>query len=230
MAIPRQESALVIWFKNFAQAFSVHGPTLGFTAAEIASVQADAAMLDFVVSDMIPTFKSGLDARYSFKDLIKDGPIGAPGGALPPLPATGTAPAVVAPGIMPRLRQLINRIKNSSAYTDDIGQDLGITGKDDGNEVDVDTAKPKLKPVALVGHVVRVEFNKSVFDGVWIECKRKGDATWTALGLDLHSPYMDTRPPVAADTPEVREYRGRFYDDDVAVGEWSDVVSVTTKP
>lgn len=41
---------------------------------------------------------------------------------------------------------------------------------------------------------------------------------------------MDTRPPLQPNTPEVREYRGRFYDNDAPVGEWSDVVSITTKP
>ena len=230
MSIPRTEPALVIWFKNFSQSFGVHGPALGFTAAEVSSVQADAAMLDYLISDVIPTFKSGLDARYGFKELIKNGPLGAVGGTLPPLPATGTAPPVVAPGVIPRLRQLINRIRNSSGYTEDIGADLGITGKGDGNEVDVDSAKPKLKAIALTGSVVRIEFNKSIFDGVWIESKRKEDANWIALGLDLHSPYVDTRPPTEAGAPEVREYRARFYDADAPTGAWSDTVSVTTMP
>jgi hypothetical protein len=230
MSIPRTEPALAIWLKNFGQAFAVHGPTLGFTAAEVAAVEADVAMLQYVISDLVPNFKSGLEARYSYKELIKNGPVGAPTSAPPPLPATGAAPATVAPGVMPRLRLIIQHIKSAPAYTTEIGDDLGITGKGEGDEVDTDTAKPKLKATALTGHVVRVEFNKSIFDGVWIESKRKGDADWMPLGIDLHSPYIDTRPPAQAGTPEAREYRARFYDNDMPTGAWSDSVSVTTIP
>lgn len=231
MAIPRSEPEFAIWLKNFTQNFAVHGPALGFTAAEIAAVQADAAMLDYLITDLIPTYKSGLDARYSYKNLIKDGPVGAPGGGPPPTPALGAAPATVAPGVLPRLRQLIQRIRYAPGYTEDIGKDLGIADeKDGGNLVDIDTAKPTAKATALPGHIVRIEFNKQRFDGVWIESRRKGDADWLPLGVDLYSPYMDTRPPVQPGTPEVREYRLRFYDNDAPVGEWSDIISVTTTP
>lgn len=230
MAIPRSEPELLIWLKNFAQAFSTHGPALGFTAAEVAAVQADAAMLDYLVADLIPRHKSALDARYSYKNLIKNGPAGSPGGDPPPDPPKGTAPATVAPGVMPRLRQLVQRIRYAPGYTKDIGDELGMTGDDGGNVVDPDTAKPTAKATVLTGSQVRIEFDKRRFDGVWIESRRKGDADWTPLGVDLFSPYMDTRPPAQAGTPEVREYRLRYYDKDAPVGEWSDIISVTTTP
>jgi hypothetical protein len=230
MTIPKSEPELVIWLKNFAQAFAIHGPTLGFTAAEIAAVQADATMFDYLVGDTIPTCKANLDARYSYKNLIKSGPLGSPGGAPPAAPVLGTPPATVAPGIMPRLRQLIQRIKNTSNYTQDIGDDLGITGKDDGNTVDPATAKPLAKAIALTGHQVRLEFKKSIFDGVYIESRRQGETDWTFLGIDLYSPFVDARPPAQAGTPEVREYRLRFYDADAPTGQWSDIISVTTIP
>jgi hypothetical protein len=230
MAIPKGEAQLVIWMKTFAQAFATRGPALGFTAAEVAAVQADAAMLDYIISDMIPTSKAGLDARYSYKDLMKNGPLGSPGGALPTTPATGTPPALVAPGILPRLRQLIARIKAAPAYTADIGDDLGITGKDDGNTVDPTTAKPTFKAVVLPLHQVRLDFIKGGFDGVWIESKRTGEPNWSFLGIDLSSPYLDARQPAQAGTPETREYRMRYYDNDAPVGQWSDIITVTTMP
>lgn len=230
MSIPKGEPELSIWLKNFAQGFATHGPALGFTAAEVAAVQADAAMLDYLISDLIPTYKSGLDARYSYKNLIKNGPAGAPGGAPPPAPSTGAAPATVAPGVLPRLRQLVQRIRYAPGYTEDIGKDLGIEDEEGSNAVDTDTAKPTAKATALPNHHVRIEFNKRRFDGVWIESRRKGDADWIPLGVDLYSPYMDTRPPAQAGTPEVREYRLRFYEGDAPIGEWSDIISITTTP
>jgi hypothetical protein len=228
MSIPRTEPELVIWLKNFAQSFGTHAPTLGFTAAEVAAVQADAAMLDYLVSDSLPAYKANLDARYSYKNLIKNGPAGSPGGAPPPAPTVGVAPATVAPGILPRLRQLVQRIKNAPAYTADIGEALGITGKDDGNAVDPATAKPTARAIALPGGQVRIEFNKSIFDGVYIESRRQGESGWTFIGIDLYSPFIDARPPLQAGTPEVREYRLRFYDADAPIGQWSDTISVTT--
>lgn len=230
MAIPKSESELVIWLKNFAQTLATHGPTLGITPAEIASVQADAAMFEFLVADSIPTHKANLDARYSYKNLIKNGPLGAPGGDPPPDLPKGVAPATVAPGLLPRLRQLIQRIKNTSTYTPAIGDDLGITGTDEGNGSDPINSKPTAKVTALPLHQVQIDFTKSGFDGVWIESRRQGETGWTFLAIDMHTPYLDTRAPLQADAPEQREYRLRFYDNDTPTGQWSDTINTTTTP
>jgi hypothetical protein len=42
-----------------------------------------------------------------------------------------------------------------------------------------------------------------------------------------NSPYLDGRAPLVANQPEQRRYRARFVDDDLPVGDWSDVVEVT---
>ena len=230
MSFPRTDAELAIWMKNFAQAFGTHAATLGFAPADVAAVQADAAMLDYLIGDLVPTYQSATQARTAYKNLIKDGPLGAPGGDPPHAPAIAAAPATVAPGIVPRLRQWIQRIKAASNYTPAIGQDFDIVGTEKDAFDDATTAKPTAKATALTGGHVRIEFNKRRFDGVWIESRRKGEADWTPLGVDLFSPYMDTRPPMQAGTPEVREYRLRYYDNDAPVGEWSDIVSATTTP
>lgn len=230
MPIPKSEPELVIWLKNFAKNFSTHGPTLGFTAAEIAAVQADAEMFEYLVADSLPAYKAHLDARYSYKNTIKNGPIGTPGGAPPPAPTVGAAPATVAPGILPRLRQLVQRIKIAPNYTTDIGDTLGITGKDEGNAPDPNTAKPTAKVTALPLNQVRIDFVKSGFDGVWIESRRQNETDWTFLAIDLYTPYLDTRAPAQGSSPEQREYRLRFYDNDAPTGQWSDTINVTTTP
>jgi hypothetical protein len=231
MAIPRTEPELVIWLGNFAHKFDVHGPALGFSAAEITALQADAAMLNYLISDVIPAHKSGLDALYSYKSLIKNGPVGTATPDIPAAPTVPAAPATVAPGVLPRLRQLIQRIRNTPGYTADVGEDLGIEGTDDGgNAFDPDTVKPTLRATALTSGHVRVQFDKKSFDGVYIESRRRGETDWTQLGIDLFSPYVDTRPPAQANTPEVREYRARYLQDDAPTGGWSDIVSATTTP
>ena len=130
---------------------------------------------------------------------------------------------------MPRLRNLVNRIRLAPGYTEDIGKDLGIADEGSTSAPDT-TAKPTVKATAETGGHVRIEFNKRGFEGVWIEGRRKADADWAFLGIDLHSPFMDTRPPIQPNAPEVREYRLRYYDNDQPVGEWSDIKSVVTTP
>ncbi|MBD0370056.1 MAG: hypothetical protein ICV60_04425 [Pyrinomonadaceae bacterium] len=86
MAFPKADPELVIWFKQFAQGFATHAPALGFTAAEVTSVENDAQMLDFLISDMLPTYKAALQSRTAYKTLIKDGPLGATAGQIPAAP------------------------------------------------------------------------------------------------------------------------------------------------
>lgn len=230
MSFPRTEAEQAIWLKNFAQAFPTHATALGFTAADVSAVQADAAMFDYLITELLPAYQGALQARTSYKNLMKDGPIGATGGDPPKAPSTGEAPATVGPGIVPRLRGLIQRIKAAPNYTEAIGQALDIVGVLKNAPGDDATAKPKVKGTALAGGQVRIEYNKGKFGGVIVEGRRQGETQWTALGQDLYSPFIDTRPPVQPNTPEVREYRVRYLLRDEAVGEWSDIVSVTTTP
>ena len=53
----------------------------------------------------------------------------------------------------------------------------------------------------------------------------------TVLSHRRPSPLcMDERPLLAAGTPEVREYRMRFWDKGTPNGDWTDVVKVTVSP
>lgn len=231
MGFPRGDTDLMVWLNNFAEKFATHAPTLGFTAAEVTAVQDDAAMMQFLVGDLLPGFKAALQARTAYKNLIVDGPIGEKGGDVPPPPTTAAPSKPVEPGIIPRLSKLIKRILAAPAYTQAIGEDLDIIETEGGSSlVDEASAKPTAKAVALPKNEVRVEFSKGGFDGVLIESRRKGDGDWASLATDRFSPYVDSRPPVMPGTPEVREYRLRYLKRDEPVGEWSDIISATTAP
>ena len=43
-------------------------------------------------------------------------------------------------------------------------------------------------------------------------------------------PYTDARPLLVPGQAEVREYRARFYDDNVPNGAWCDVARITVSP
>ena len=59
---------------------------------------------------------------------------------------------------------------------------------------------------------------------------RRGTGAWEFLAIDTESPYEDERPLLQAATPEVREYRMRFWDKGTPNGDWTDVVKVTVSP
>lgn len=229
MSIPRTDNELMVWLNNFSTAFATHATALGFTEADVSSVQADAAMLNFLVGDLVPTYKAALQARTSYKSLLINGPVGSPGGGLPPAPVTATAPATVPPGILPRLRQLVQRIQVAPGYTEAIGDNLGIVGPPAPAPVPISSAKPTARATARPDGVVEIAFVKGDFDGVFIEGRRTGETAWANLGTDNFSPFVDTRPPAEPGKPETREYRLRYLLTDEPVGEWSDIVAVVTR-
>jgi hypothetical protein len=230
MPIPRTDNELMVWLNNFSTAFATHAAALGFTEAEVASVAADAAMLNFLVGDLVPTYKAAFQARTSYKTLMINGPVGTPDGGMPPAPSTAAAPASVAPGILPRTRLLLQRIQAAPGYTEAIGDNLGIVGPPAPTPIPAALAKPTAKATAIPGSEVQVGFSKGDFDGVLVEGRRTGETAWTTLGTDYFSPFADTRPPLEAGRPETREYRLRYLLRDEPVGEWSDIVAVVTKP
>ena len=63
-----------------------------------------------------------------------------------------------------------------------------------------------------------------------VEGQRASEGTWTSLGTDRFSPFVDGRAPLVAGQPEVRRYRIRYLDGDDPTGNYSAVVTVTTVP
>ncbi len=226
--LPKSDGERVNWWQNFMPKITGYQTALDLTAAEIAVALGDGAMFIHLVTQRVSAVTTAAQAQRTYKNLIANGPIGTPTGAPPALPTLSAAPTTVPAGIWPRTRALVQRIKSAANYTEAIGTDLWIIGTDE--EIDPTTAKPTFTATALPSGEVRLKWVKGAFDGVVIEGRAPGSATWTALGIDHFSPFVDTRDNATAGQPEVREYRLRYLLKDDQVGEWSDVVSVTTKP
>lgn len=211
----------MLWFANFTAKLVIHGPTLGATVAELASNAADNACVQALIPS---TGRAQGDATewVNLKRLELHGP---ETGVLPTIPGStplGISP--VMPGILIRLARFVQRLKGSPNYTEAIGADLGIIG------AEITPSSP-IKPqgsLSIVGpHEVKLKWVKANYTGVIVECQRAGETTWTLLGTDNFSPYLDGRPLLVAGQPEERRYRLRYLDGDALVGEYSDVMSVT---
>ncbi len=216
--LPKSDRDRLVWLNNFSSKFALLAAVLGFLAAEVTVLANDTAMLSYIVN-LVETFTSGKEERVAYKNLIKDGPIGTPGGTLPIAPLVPAPPTIVAPGIFPRVALLVQRIKNSPNYTDAIGKDLGIIGAE--QERDFTGAQPTLKLVKK-GLNVEVQWNKGDADSIHIECDR-GTGIWQFLAVDSVPHYTDNTPVTSA---ALWKYRAMYIVDDQLLGNWSAVASI----
>ncbi|MCE2995252.1 MAG: hypothetical protein ACK5RG_14770 [Cyclobacteriaceae bacterium] len=215
--LPRGDKERVLWLNHFASKLAVHATTLGLTPADVAGIANDAAMFTYLVTQ-VEMHTTAKEMRVSYKNLIKDGPIGAPGGVLPmPVPAIA-APTVVAPGIFPRLARLVQRIKATPTYAEAIGKDLGIisapTSKETAN------LKPALKLI-MKGRQVEVQWVKGKADSIRIE--KDSGSGWQFLAIDSIPHYTDKTPITV---PAIWKYRAMYILRDEPIGQWSDVASI----
>ena len=62
------------------------------------------------------------------------------------------------------------------------------------------------------------------------KARRRNGGAWEFLAVDAEKTYIDERPLLAADAPELREYRMRFWGKGQANGDWTPVQKVTVAP
>lgn len=73
-------------------------------------------------------------------------------------------------------------------------------------------------------------FTKSKSDGVNLYSQRDGEAGFGFLARDASSPYVDNRPLLVPGKPEVRRYKAVYVLNDQETGQFSDEVTVTSRP
>jgi hypothetical protein len=221
--IPESDGALITWLPRFSTGFAQHGPTLDYTVAEITAVQEDCAALLYEIQHRVAQAKAYSREVHAFRDLIKDGPTGAPLSPAPTPGALPTAPAAVDPGVMPRLRLLVQAFKNNPKYTEPMGADLDILAA----EPDGGVTAPRLTLVRSVPGDTTIKWTKDGKDGVKAQSRKPGEPAWTDLGTDIYSPFVDTRPPTTPGVPETMEYRMCHLDGDTPTNVWSQILTVT---
>ncbi len=144
------------------------------------------------------------------------------------LPDLPTGVTLVASGAQARVFAYIQQIKLAPGYTEALGIELGIVGP-----VRVDThLVPEFTLKAVQGpdcQCVELGYKKYGHTGVFIQSRVNG-GDWVDLAVGMESPYLDSRPLALAGKPEVREFRLRFWDKGVAVGDWTPVQKITIAP
>jgi hypothetical protein len=207
---------------NFGSKIDNYATNFGFSPAEVAGVQADAAYFEWSVKNVIKveTFKKDW---ITFKNILKKGESKVTSNNAPTLPVLDVAPAAVAPGIVFRFTTMVNRIKAHQSYTTAIGQNLGIELTAAQN-LDLDNAQPLLKVVMRAGKV-NLDWKKGKFEGIIIE--KDSGAGFVTLDKDLHPNFIDNSVMPAQGQSAVWNYRAMYLYGDDKVGLWSNTVTVS---
>src|SRR5687768_14955332 len=121
---PTNRVSRAAWFENFTVQFAQVGLSLGFTQAEVDSVAADNAVVQFA-STAINLLDSQMTGARAFERSML---LGLNNGAQPHFPeyAVPAPPPMVNAGIFERLERLVRRIRVAPGYNPSVGALLGI--------------------------------------------------------------------------------------------------------
>lgn len=231
---PSRLAQQAIWLNNFKGKLPGHNATLGLPAGEVTAIVGDCLWLIYVIGSWLGALRTFGQSGTQYLTLIQTGTVGASPLAAPifNVPAIPVGTAAVIPGALNRLFDFVQKIKAVAppGYTDAIGEDLGIIGPEENPD---DHPVPKFSLEGITGPggtaQVRINFFKYTHQGVYLESRRNGGA-WEFLAIDTERPYLDERPLLVAGTPEVREYRMRYWDKGTPNGPWTDVAKITVGP
>jgi hypothetical protein len=223
--IQQNDDAFNAQLQTFKAVAPNYSAILGLPAAQLASQSADAVYFDYILKCQKIMIKGGQQGT-TWKDIIRDGGTPPASGApvAPVFPAT--IPPVVAPGIEPRFRALIQQIKDNAAYNESIGDALDIEGAQQTGP-DLTTVQPDID-AEISGNRVEVDWgwqgNGAYLDICEIQVDRGDGKGFVFLTFDTTPGYVDSAP--FPTTPVKWTYKAIYRVDDNQVGQWSLPVSV----
>ena len=220
--IPTNDQGKADFLDNLALKIGGYATLFGLAPAEVASVQADATMFNYIL-DMQEAYKTFKQNLTKYKDMLRDGDPDLLG-PFPVSPVLAAPPPLVDKNIFGRTRDLVARIKATSAYNKAIGEDLGIVG--DEQVFDIPSLKPLLKSRLDAGRPVII-WTKGPADALDIYVDRQDGAGSVFLATDIKPDYLDTVPFPAGANSVVYDYKAIYRIDDEQVGQFSDPIRVT---
>jgi hypothetical protein len=226
---PRTLNSQAVWYQNFAAKFSILGVSpLGFTPADVASVNADCEMLRFAAT-ATAELEAFINAFRKYRELMVAGRSNAVTSAYPNLPSA-LPPAGAQAGILERLDKIVGRIRLAPNYTVEIGAQLGILPRGTSAPEPHTELQPSLKLATQPGSVVRVSFVRGNTEGVSLEMQLDNQGTWVQAGRFFRSPAEIVVPQNAENLPRAVKFRARYVESDRPIGLFSNIVATATMP
>lgn len=228
MAFPKNEADVNALLQIWSVKLTDHQSRYGLTGDQIKQVEDDAAMYSHLI--LVRNFFEEEKTEFSTykKNMMEGDPKGTaadyPTISLPAMPSLQLPPK---PGIEKRNSELYNYLKNHPNRTAESLAELGI-GNTPSAPISPESLKPKLSGEELVDDKVEISFNKQGMAACRIQ-RRRGGGDWEIVGDPTNSPFVDDTPSVGGN-PEKREYRGIYLEKNQPVGQYSDIITVYTKP
>ena len=215
------------WTQNFAVQMANVGPALGVSAGEIDAIANDAAALQWMARNKraVESYRS---AAISYRKQMSEGMISGQPTAYPQ-PPEPPPPGLVVPGIFARIDNLVRRVRVANGYSDSIGALLNIVPARAPERV-IDDARPDPTLSVQPGNVVVVNFVRGGSDGIEIQMRIDQDGVWTNAGRYFRSPIVLPIPAGPNNLPRSVEIRARYLRGNDAVGQYSDIDTISTSP
>ncbi len=223
--IPKSEAELVIFLPNFIDKLNQFGSLLGITPAEIAQMEAHVANLTYLVT-ITKNVQDTREAFTDFKTTIINGDLNEPDPQVPVFPSINL-PEAMGVGVVPYTRHIAQRLKSSIKWTEQLAEEFGLWT--DNPSPDPESNLPVLSGSALPTGDVEIKFRKHGRQGIILEMRKRGEETWTNMGLKVTSPTIIS-PKYDTNEPQVLEFRCRYAEKDQPVGPYSQILTVVTTP
>lgn len=219
---PTRESELVQWHAQFVAALGSYSAALGIAPAVVTQASVDAGNVAMVLTavEAATNYRSEVVA---FKDQMLHGLINTPTPPAPTLPDEITFAPGTLGNIEARTRQLVAQIKANPAFTQQMGEDMGIF------PVVTPVGDPSCTAQALTGHQVAIRVLKGGNTAV-VLWRQRGGGAWEQIAILTTATYTDQDPPLVGNNPEERSYRVQGYVNNAPAGPYSVVVTVVTIP
>ncbi len=201
------------WYKNFATEFPKVGKDLGFSDAEITNAVNDSKYAVHIFTTLGPDIDS--DPGHAANAVLS----GQSSGDYVDLPAGGSAPTPVRPGIDTRRQARVERIKAHAKFSAEIGKKLKI----DSGKFDAANYKAELGRARQTGNFITIPFRKAGggVSGINLYRQGKGDKSPQKVGFFFRTPAIDTAPGKGE-----LNYTARAVVNGKEIGQASDAVSV----
>jgi hypothetical protein len=214
------------FYANFTRSFQETALGLGFTAEDVAELEADNAVMQYLALTnlMVKNFRS------SFKAMKNHLTLGGEGGEAVYIHFTPPAePPIVPAGMFERLFRLADRIVAAEGYTDSIGARFGILPKS-GESIGAEDAKLKLRAKTPGSAQVEVKFIRGTTSGINLFMRRAGSEERIDLGRFFHSPAIVKIPLTEAGKPEQIYLFARPLKGNNAVGDYTPMIDLIVVP
>jgi hypothetical protein len=225
---PTSLAARALWMENFATQFAIIAISLGFTAADVQSVNDDNTVFQYL-ADIFNQIKAFEEAVRQYRIIITEGDIGATTPTFPANPAFAL-PKDVLTGLFERLDKLRTRIMAANNYTDEIGALLNILPTQSSS-----IAPESLKPVATLtpkfsDYKFTVHATRMGKPGYKVQIRRMDSEAWTTVAQSQTADIDVQIAPTTPGVPERVQVRVILMEKNEEVGQPSDAVSITLNP